>query len=315
MASRSSPRTIAIGDCVAHDPPYGEHQARKRGRSEPFSERNVAQLGSGEPITRVCEAAGISAEQFDAWWKAEARSRVPHPPGTLMTGVRRPVRIDRDGHGIPHIHAENDEDLFFAFGYAHGAGSALSARLSCAAEAAAGSPRCSGRTGASWTCSAAWSAFAPSSNWICSPAPSAFGTSPRRNGSVFPRRRAYSSTPFRRGVNSLMEQTRDTPPIEFDLLDYRPEPWSPVDCLTIESRISLVSHGAVSGDRHPGTGEAGPGRRVALPRLPARREGRRKHPARRARIRVAALRRSRSARGHGGARNRHRAATTGSLAG
>jgi penicillin amidase len=39
---------------------------------------------------------------------------------------------------------------------------------------------------------------------------------------------------FAAGVNALREQTRDDPPIEFDLLGYRPEPWSPVDCLVIE---------------------------------------------------------------------------------
>jgi penicillin amidase len=39
---------------------------------------------------------------------------------------------------------------------------------------------------------------------------------------------------FTAGVNALMEETREQPPIEFDLLDYRPEPWSPIDSLTIE---------------------------------------------------------------------------------
>jgi penicillin amidase len=39
---------------------------------------------------------------------------------------------------------------------------------------------------------------------------------------------------FAAGVNALMEQTRENPPIEFDLLGFRPEPWSPVDCLVIE---------------------------------------------------------------------------------
>src|SRR5205823_2345122 len=39
---------------------------------------------------------------------------------------------------------------------------------------------------------------------------------------------AYSA-----GVNALIEATRDLPPIEFDLLDYRPEPWSPLDCLVV----------------------------------------------------------------------------------
>jgi penicillin amidase len=35
------------------------------------------------------------------------------------------------------------------------------------------------------------------------------------------------------GVNALLEASQDRLPIEFDLLGYRPEPWSPVDCLAV----------------------------------------------------------------------------------
>src|SRR2546430_140921 len=42
---------------------------------------------------------------------------------------------------------------------------------------------------------------------------------------------------FSAGINALMDESRDCLPIEFDLLDYRPEPWSPVDCLTIEGEF------------------------------------------------------------------------------
>lgn len=34
-------------------------------------------------------------------------------------GLKAPVHIYRDGYGIPHIYAENSEDLFFAQGYVH----------------------------------------------------------------------------------------------------------------------------------------------------------------------------------------------------
>src|SRR5260370_35504705 len=44
-------------------------------------------------------------------------------------------------------------------------------------------------------------------------------------------------TAFSDGVNAFMNDTGDRLPIEFDLLDYRPEPWSPVDCLTIEGEF------------------------------------------------------------------------------
>src|SRR5260370_10116363 len=44
-------------------------------------------------------------------------------------------------------------------------------------------------------------------------------------------------TAFSDGVNAFMNDTGDRLPIEFDLLDYRPEPWSPIDCLVIEGEF------------------------------------------------------------------------------
>ena len=42
---------------------------------------------------------------------------------------------------------------------------------------------------------------------------------------------------FSDGINAFIEETDDRLPIEFDLLDYRPEPWQPIDCLTIEGEF------------------------------------------------------------------------------
>src|SRR5207244_2407048 len=55
--------------------------------------------------------AGMTRPQFDDWWRDECRRRLPK--GQSPRG-----RIDRDLRGIPRIHAENELDLFFAFGYA-----------------------------------------------------------------------------------------------------------------------------------------------------------------------------------------------------
>ena len=39
--------------------------------------------------------------------------------GTVVVeGISQPVRIVRDIHGVPHIFAQNQRDLAFAFGYA-----------------------------------------------------------------------------------------------------------------------------------------------------------------------------------------------------
>ena len=79
----------------------------------------LQQLGNGMPIAKVCEAAGITRKDFDAWWKAECARRVPSAQGQRkLVGLSSRVRIERDAWGIPHVHADNERDLFLGFGYA-----------------------------------------------------------------------------------------------------------------------------------------------------------------------------------------------------
>src|SRR5262249_18341819 len=78
----------------------------------------LARLGAGEPISTVCQAAGISREEFDSWWGKEIAARVPASSGTTRAAVTSRVRISRDKCGIPHVFADNESDLFFGCGYA-----------------------------------------------------------------------------------------------------------------------------------------------------------------------------------------------------
>ena len=78
----------------------------------------LRQLGSGESIEAVCNAARITRQEFDQWWTRTTRSCLPGTRGNRQAAVEANVRIERDRLGIPHIYAENDEDLFFGFGYA-----------------------------------------------------------------------------------------------------------------------------------------------------------------------------------------------------
>ncbi len=45
------------------------------------------------------------------------RRGLPQHEGQLEGGVEEEVKIYRDEHGIPHIEAENRQDLFHAQGY------------------------------------------------------------------------------------------------------------------------------------------------------------------------------------------------------
>ena len=76
---------------------------------------------------------------------------------------------------------------------------------------------------------------------------------------------------FSDGVNALIDQSRGNLPIEFSLLDYEPEAWSPVDCLAIAAEFRLLPDGALPCHRRAGTGAAGTKQRSAVPGVPNRR--------------------------------------------
>src|SRR5262249_32370895 len=183
-----------------------------------MARRVLKRLGDGEPIASVCSSEGVSRAEFDAWWRRESASRVPGAVGTRQAPVAAPVQIDRDERGIPHIRAEGAADLFFGFGYAMAADRLFqmdflrrkaSGRLAEVLGPGAVETDLVGRTvGLRRIAEAEWGALPGGARSLGEAVPS--------------------------GVNALIGETSDRPPIEFDLLDYRPEPWSPVDCLAVE---------------------------------------------------------------------------------
>ncbi len=193
----------------------------------------LRRLGAGESIATVCKAAGLPTEQFDAWWQAQIHSRVPDLAGTHPAGVSRTVRIDRDAHGIPHIHAENEEDLFFAFGYAV----AQDRLFQLDYLRRRGSGRLAeilGPDGKELELLARVVGIGSVLELDLLARTVGLRRIAEAEWTGLPERTRTLVTAFSNGINRLIEQTQDRPPIEFDLLDYRPEPWSPVDCLTIE---------------------------------------------------------------------------------
>ena len=181
----------------------------------------VRRLGAGEPIEEVCRAAGCSRAQFDAWWQREAASRAPRCDGEVLAAGRGPVTIERDRFGIPHIFAERADDLWFGFGYAMAQDRLFQLDylrrkgLGRLAEVlgAEGLPLdLMARTVGLNRIAAAELARLPAATLA-------------------------SLEAFSAGVNAWIEQTGESLPIEFDLLDYRPEPWSPLASLAIESEF------------------------------------------------------------------------------
>jgi penicillin amidase len=178
----------------------------------------LVQLGAGETIAKVCARAGLSRDQFDSWWQTECRRRVPPTEGALRaTGLTAAVRIGRDRWGIPHVDASSDSDLFFGFGYATAQDRLF--QLDYLRRKARGrlaeilgplgvdSDRLYRTIGLAQIAESEWQHL------------------PERTRTLLS---AYSA-----GVNAVIVASSDLLPIEFDLLDYRPEPWSPIDCLAI----------------------------------------------------------------------------------
>ncbi len=185
------------------------------------SKEMLRRLGDGQKIADLSRQAGMTRQEFDAWWRGEAAKRVPSPAGTRTGDVKGPARIERDEWGIPHIYAENDDDLFFAFGYAMAQDRLFQmdwlrrkgmGRLSEIIDQAGLENDLPVRT---------------------------IGINRIAEAELkrLPAETHRLLDCFSAGVNALIEDSRGNLPVEFDLLGYQPEPWSPVSSLAIEGEF------------------------------------------------------------------------------
>lgn len=193
-------------------------------------------LGAGESIEHICKETGITRGAFDAWWQAASRARVPPMEGVRRAGVKKQVRIDRDICGIPHIYAENDDDLFFAFGYAQ----AQDRLFQLDYLRRRGSGRLAeilGPDGTELELLGRVAGFQSVLELDLLARTVGIRRIAEAEWDTLPGETRRLVEAFSRGINALMEETRGNLPVEFDLLDYQPEPWTPVDCLTIEGEF------------------------------------------------------------------------------
>jgi penicillin amidase len=147
-----------------------------------------------------------------------SRAGLPRVDGEIVVaGLTAPVAVWRDTRGIPHLRAENEEDLFFAQGYVLAQDRLwqmdISRRVGRGEVAeifgaeALDLDRRSRTLGYRRLCEQAFQTFDPSLQRILL---------------------AYA-----RGVNAFIAAVGDRLPFEFRVLNYRPKPWEPVDSLVI----------------------------------------------------------------------------------
>lgn len=130
-----------------------------------------------------------------------------------LSGLRRPVEIIRDRWGVPHIYAKTEEDLFFAQGYVQ----AQDRLFQMDANRRVGSGRLSEIVG---PLGVETDRFARICGWHRAAQAQVAGIMKDEET------RAVSEA-FAAGVNAFMQEERL--PLEFSLLAYRPEPWTPFD--------------------------------------------------------------------------------------
>ena len=181
------------------------------------SRRIMHQLGRGESIDDVRAAAGLTDADFEAWWNQELRRRLAVIDGRASGPVGAAVEIQRDASGLPHIYAQNESDLFVGYGYAMAQDRLFQMDFL--------RRRALGRLAE-----------------ILGPEAFDYDVLVRTVGlhriaadetARLPAETASRYEAFATGVNAFIDECRDLPPIEFDLLDYRPEPWRPLDSIAL----------------------------------------------------------------------------------
>jgi len=152
------------------------------------------------------------------WLRSAEISGLPVVDGDVhLSGLSAAVTVRRDGHGVPHIEAASQDDLFVAQGYV-----TAQDRL--------------------WQ----MDAFRRNANGELAEVLGSSLVEHDRAQRVLQfrntARRVYGNLPaadrarmdaYARGVNLYIEQHRGSLPAEFRLLAYRPEPWSGVDSVSI----------------------------------------------------------------------------------
>lgn len=175
--------------------------------------RRIA-LWTGVLLAVLLLAAGVGA----LWLRAAARAALPVLDGDVhLAGLTAPVTVRRDGHGVPHIEAASEQDLFAAQGYV-----TAQDRL--------------------WQMDALRRYANGELAEIMGHSLLRHDKTQRVQQFRNMARRVYANLPvadrarldaYARGVNLFIAQHGDSLPPEFRLLHYKPRPWGGVDSVSV----------------------------------------------------------------------------------
>ncbi|WP_286830919.1 MULTISPECIES: penicillin acylase family protein [Kordiimonas] len=156
------------------------------------------------------------------------RSSLPALDGTvILEGPRAPITIARDTHGVPHISADSESDLFFATGYVHAQDRLWQMEMS----RRAGLGRLSEMLGPDTLSIDRYFRTLG----FADRAASAWETLDEDTRTAL---QTYAD-----GVNAYLKSHKGTLPPEFLLVGTKPEPWSPIDTLVWQKMMWLSLSG------------------------------------------------------------------------
>lgn len=143
-----------------------------------------------------------------------------------ITGLRQPVEVLRDRWGVPHIYAQNSDDLFFAQGFVAAQDRlfqldlwrriGLGETAELFGDEAIEADRFARLLMFRGDMESEWKSYSPDTREI--------------------------ATAFTSGINAYIDHVDNRPPIEFQILGYEPKHWKPTDILGRMSGIIMVSN-------------------------------------------------------------------------
>ena len=164
----------------------------------------------------VLAAVGFFAARH--WVRSSAESSLPQIDGNLtVAGLTAPVIVRRDAHGVPHIQAASVDDLLFAQGFVTASDRLW--QMDMLRRHAAGE-----------LAEILGSSLVPHDKMQRT---LQIRTSADRATAQLPADQLHVLEQYARGVNASIEQQHSHLPIEFKLIGYTPEPWTPRDSILV----------------------------------------------------------------------------------
>ena len=160
-------------------------------------------------------AAGVAGLAAGAYYYFVQRPLPKKKGDLIIEGLHEPVEIIFDRFGVPHIYAENEDDLFFAQGYVH-------------AQDRLWQMEFNRRTG-SGRLSEIFGEVAIEADRFCRRL--GMHRAARTEEARLPEHNRRILDAYTRGVNAYIERNKNNLPIEFTLLRFKPAPWQIADSI------------------------------------------------------------------------------------